>query len=289
MRPVLPGSPLASFVQWPPACVGGGEERVGVLGVEHEVHAAGAAVELQRVLPALAAVGGLEDAALGVLAPQVPEGADVRRVRILRVHHEARDVVGLGGAEVLPALAGVGGAVDAVPPGGAVAAVPLAAPEPNDLGLRRGDRHRADRRDRLVFEHEPPGGPIVGGLEEPAGAERDVERGRVGGVPRDVADPAAHVGRPDRSPAEAPQLVGLHRRFARGYPGGLLCGPGCLLRGLRGAGHGGCDANCHECNGEGRLHGHLRCAFEARMLTPGRSGMLRRGGPRFRCDCQCVP
>ena len=40
-------------------------------------------------------------------------------------------------------------------------------------------RDVADRNGRLFLEHEIEGGPVVGGLEQPAGRRRDVVRGRI--------------------------------------------------------------------------------------------------------------
>ena len=53
------------------------------------------------------AVGGLVDAALGVLGVQVAERGDVDDVRVRAVDHDAADVVGVVEADVGPGLPAV--------------------------------------------------------------------------------------------------------------------------------------------------------------------------------------
>src|SRR5204862_4044963 len=92
----------------------GGQESVRLGRVYDEVDDAGAVVLVQDLVPGLAAVARLVDAAVLVGAVQAAEGADVDGVRVLRVDDDLADLVGLLEADVRPGLAAVGALVDAV-------------------------------------------------------------------------------------------------------------------------------------------------------------------------------
>src|SRR5262249_11900666 len=116
-------------------------EDVRLLRVDCDVDEAGVLVEELDLLPGLAAVRGLVDTALLVRPPETSQGGNVDGVWVLRVNDDAADVVRFLQAHVLPGFAAVGGLVDAVAPGDAVARVRLARPHPDDLRVRRGDGH----------------------------------------------------------------------------------------------------------------------------------------------------
>ena len=107
MRPLSPaGSPFVSFVQVAPpsvrpvdaaagpaavesprlalALIRRRVQRLRILRVDHEVGRAGVVVDVQHLLPRAPAVGGLEDAALGVRSPQMADRRDVHDVRVRR-------------------------------------------------------------------------------------------------------------------------------------------------------------------------------------------------------------
>src|SRR5262249_5268084 len=107
-----------------------GEQVVGGLRVHRQIAATGGAVDGEHLLPAPAAVGGLEHAALAVVLPRRAGGADESGVAPARVELDARHVLGLLEAEVLPGLAAVARAVDAVAVRDAVAQVRLAGAHP---------------------------------------------------------------------------------------------------------------------------------------------------------------
>src|SRR5439155_16491383 len=87
---------------------------VGIRGIDVEIRAAGEGVLVQHFLPRLATVDGLEDAALLVRPPFVSQRADVRDVRVARVHDDARDLLRVAEPEGRPAGAGVRRLVDPV-------------------------------------------------------------------------------------------------------------------------------------------------------------------------------
>ena len=149
-----------------------GVEIARVRQIHGDVGAPRVLIDVEDLLPGLAAVGGLEDAALLIRPPLVSHSADQGRVRILRMHHDALDTLRVVEAEVLPMLAGVGGAVHAVAVGDGVPRVALTASQPEDVVVRRGQRQRflssrpADPRNEarksmppLVVFHTPPSAP----------------------------------------------------------------------------------------------------------------------------------
>src|SRR5262249_20215670 len=104
----------------------GGVEDARVGRVHREVDRAGFVAPEEELLPALAAVLRTIDAALAVRPPGVAERRHVDEVGVLRVDTDAGDVARLGEAEVLPAPAAVGRAVDAVAVGDVAADAALA-------------------------------------------------------------------------------------------------------------------------------------------------------------------
>src|SRR5262249_54470064 len=123
---------------------GGDVERVRLGRVHDDVNHAGLVIDVVDLLPGLAAVGGLEQAALRVGAVEAAQRADVDGVRVLGVDHNLADLEGLLEAHVLPGLAAVGGLVDAVAPGNRVARVGLAGADPDDVLVGGGDADVAD-------------------------------------------------------------------------------------------------------------------------------------------------
>src|SRR6185437_2023963 len=107
-----------------------GVEHLGVAGIEGKVGGAGVFIPVQDLPPGPAAVGGFEDAALGVGTPEVADGGHVDGIGVGGVDDDAADVVGVLEAHVLPVAAAVGGLVYAVAPGRALAVVGLAAAGP---------------------------------------------------------------------------------------------------------------------------------------------------------------
>src|SRR6185295_12882056 len=107
--------------------VGGGVEHVGVARVHHHVGDAGVLADRQHLLPGLAAVGGLVEAAVAARRPQRALGRHVDGVRVAGIDEDLADVLGTLEPDVLPTLAAVDRLVDAVAVGDAALAVVLAA------------------------------------------------------------------------------------------------------------------------------------------------------------------
>src|SRR5262249_42458733 len=134
---------------------------------------AGLLVDVEDLLPVLAAVGRLENAAVLAVAVQPAERADVDDVRVLGVNGDAADLEGLRQTHVLPSLAAVGGLVDAVAVGDGVARVVLAGPDPDDVPVRLGDGDVADGNGAFPVELVLEGDAVVRRLEQPAGGGGD--------------------------------------------------------------------------------------------------------------------
>ena len=123
-----------------------GVHHVRVLAIDRDVDRAGLAVAEQHLLPALAAVGRLEHAALVAVLAVRPKSATktmsglVGWMRIFEIASESRE------ADVRPGLAGVGRLVDAVAGHDVAADARFAHADVDDVGIRFGDGDRADRR-----------------------------------------------------------------------------------------------------------------------------------------------
>src|SRR5262249_10541204 len=96
----------------PPALVGGVEQDVRVARGEDDVGHAGGRAGGDDLLPGLAAVGGLVEAAVPAGGPERALGGDVDDVGVARVDEDAADVLGALQADVAPGLAAVVGAVE---------------------------------------------------------------------------------------------------------------------------------------------------------------------------------
>ena len=99
-------------------------------------------------------------------------------------------------AYVSPGFAAVGGAIDTVANGNAVARPGFAGTYPDVLMIGRVDRNGADRLHRLVIKHRLEGGGAVGGLPDAATGRAHKQVDFAGGIAeaRQRRDPAAHGG-----------------------------------------------------------------------------------------------
>ncbi len=156
--------------------VGRGVERVGVMPVEDEVDRAGRVVDVEDLLPGLAAIDRLEHPALFVRRPEVAHRRDVDDLGIGRMDQDAGHVVRVLQAHLLPGLPGVRGLVDAVTRVGDPHARRVARAHPHDVLVRGRDGDATDAHHVLAVEDRLEGGAVVGGLPDAAVANGDVER-----------------------------------------------------------------------------------------------------------------
>ena len=184
------------------ALVARDQQDLGIGRVHRDLDDAGHGIDLEHPRPALAAVGGLVEAALVVRAPQASEGRHVDRVRIVGVDGDLGDLERLLEARVVPGQAAVRGAVDPVAEGDGVPRIGLARAHPHLGRVGRADRHGADGADALGGEAVLVGDPAVGRVQQAAGRVGDPGLARALRVHRDVGDAPAHVGRSDAPPVE---------------------------------------------------------------------------------------
>src|SRR5215472_14408308 len=124
--------------------------------------------------------------------------AYVHRVAIARINQNAGDALGVVQAYVGPVLAAVSGFVNAVSDRGTVARPAFAGSHPDDLMVRRIDRHRADRLHGLMIEYRLEGCGPVDRLPDSSACRADKHRHFAAVVKRvDGCNAAAHGGGTD--------------------------------------------------------------------------------------------
>jgi hypothetical protein len=215
-----------------------------ILRIDAHVDATGGLVDVEHLLPGLAAVLRAEDAAVGVRSPEATHRGDEHDVRVAGVDRDVARVQRLAQTHVGEGLAAVGRLVDPVAEAHRVARVLLAGADPDHVGVARRDRDIADRRGPLVLEDALPGGAGVARLPDPRTGGAEVPHIPLRVVHLDVGDAATHVGGPDQSPGERGGggredrvrvlRGGLARRGGRRRGRGSLRGG--LLRAERGRG-----------------------------------------------------
>ncbi len=182
--------------------VGGCVDDLAVRRVHRQIVRSGVVVDLQHLLPGLAAVGGLVDAALTARSPQAARRRDEDDVVVARVDGDAMDVLGGPEAHVDVGLAPVGRLVDAVAPRGALAVVRFAGAHPHQVGVRLRDGDVANRHQALILELGRERRAGVRGLPDTAVGGAHVEDGRIRLVDGKVRDAAGHRRRADLAEME---------------------------------------------------------------------------------------
>ena len=150
---------------------------------------------------------------------------------------------------MLPGLAAVGGAPDAVADRGTLAVVRLARADVDDVRIGRRNGDGADRFIRHVVEHRMPVKAAVGRLPHAAGGEADVQQHRILFGADDIVQAAHHHRRSD----------GAEFKTAQHRIGGLV-GFGLGGPGLRPDQTSHTEAGCGDDQGErqGILRGRMR-------------------------------
>ena len=168
--------------------------------IEGEIGGTGVFVLIKNFLKSLAAVGGAEDAALGVWTIRMAFGGDENAVGIFRIDENRGDLLRVAETEMRPGFSRVGGFVNAIAGGKIGALQTFAAADVNDIGIGRCDGQRADGAGGLVVENRIPGVSKIGGLPDAAVDGSHVENV---GLVRDAGDGhgAASAERADAAPA----------------------------------------------------------------------------------------
>ena len=209
------------------------EQDARVRGVDAQVGRAGAVVQEQHAFPRRPAIGRAKDAPLAV----GPEGVTERRypgaIGVLAVDADRGDLARFGQAKRLPALAAVGGAVDAGTIGDVLPWLPLAGADPDDIRVARRHGNRPDARDvGHAIRDVLPTRAGIGRFPDAAVDRAKVEDERTRRVSGHGDRPAAAEGA-DQPPAQrlegaiGARAVGIDRRVVDGTgrrrrPGGAL-------------------------------------------------------------------
>src|SRR5207247_8876020 len=135
-------------------CVRGG-------GIKGDVRSACVGVLVEHFLERSCPIGRTEAPALLVRAVRMAEYRNEKPVRIASIDDDLRNLLAVAQPEVRPALAAVGGFIDAVAGGEVRALQPLAAPGIDDARIGGRDSDGADGTGRLIVEDGYPGAPEV--------------------------------------------------------------------------------------------------------------------------------
>ncbi len=159
------------------AFVHGRVKDVRVLPIDFDVAAARFVVDEQRLLPRLAAIGRLEDAALVVRTKRRSQRREPHRIGVHRVHLDAADLAGVLQAHELPLRAAVSRLVDAAADDDVRADRGAAGADPHVIGIRRRHVNRADRPGRgdLAVADRRPGDPGIVGLPHAAADAAEIK------------------------------------------------------------------------------------------------------------------
>src|SRR5262245_2932265 len=169
-----------------------------IVRVESQFERADFVVDEENLFPGEAAVTAAKDAALLVGAVQVAQRRDVEEVWILRMHADARNVVGIAQADGFPGLAGIGRFPHAAAVGHVAAHGLLAAAGIDDIGIRLADGDGADGAAEEAVADILPGGAAVIGPPHAAAGAAEIEQPR-------FARHARHCR--GAAPAERPDLA----------------------------------------------------------------------------------
>jgi hypothetical protein len=181
----------------PATLVGGSNEHVRVARIEHHVGDAGILTDRQHLLPIFPAVDRLEEATIAAGVPQGPLGGDVNHVGVARVDEDSADMLGVFQTDVLPRLAGVVGAIEAIAITDAALAVVFAGADPDDLRIPGVQRDGADRIRSFIVEDRSPGRTGIGRLPHSARSHCDIICACVPGMHGECSDATRGDGRPD--------------------------------------------------------------------------------------------
>ena len=194
--------------------IGGGVDRVGIVGGENGAGDTGVIVRFQADLPAGTTVSGREQAAFAARRPQRTLRRDMNGAAVTGVDEDVGDVFGGVQAHVVPRRAAIEAAIHAGAPGHMAAADRLAGADPHRFGTVGVDGDAADRIRLLMLEDRRPCRACVGGLPHAARTDRHVPGRRSVWVHGHIGDAAAHQGRADAAEAEPAKGPGDGGGFA---------------------------------------------------------------------------
>ena len=184
-------------------------ELVRIHRIHLDVGGARRLIDIEKLFPGRAAVGGLVDAALLTVAPQGPQSRDIGDIRVGRMQGDTINAFGALKSHPGPGLAAVDGLVNAAADRGRVSGVSLAGADPDDIRAGLVDRHGADRSVVLIIEDRIPGQAAVRGLPDTTGGGPHIDRVGIRDYGVNGRDTAAGSGRADGPRLHASQEFGV--------------------------------------------------------------------------------
>ncbi len=130
--------------------------------IESYVDASGVLVFVENFLPGLAAVGGAENAALGVRSIGMAESSHENDIWIIGIDDDFADGAAVVQADVLPGLARVERLVDSIALGDVAADAGFAGADVDGVAVGTGDRQAANGSASLFIEDRRPSHGTVG-------------------------------------------------------------------------------------------------------------------------------
>src|SRR4030095_6193653 len=112
------------------ALIGRGIEDLGVAWIHHEIGRAGERIHEEHLGPRATRIRRLEDTALGVFGPEVPDRRNVGHVGVRGIENDTADRTRIVQTEIRPRVAAVSGPVHAAAPGRALTIVLIAGAGP---------------------------------------------------------------------------------------------------------------------------------------------------------------
>ena len=150
------------------ALISGGIDRVGIVGVDRNIGEAGVLAYVQDLLPGLASVRRLVEAAIATGRPERTFRGDEDGVAVLRTDRDSTDVLRVLQANVGPALPSVFGFVDSIAVIDAALRVVLSGPSPDDRWIMWVEFHVPNRERAFILKNRIPGESIVVRLPDSA-------------------------------------------------------------------------------------------------------------------------
>ena len=200
------------------ALIGRRVQHIGILRIEREIVGAGVGADRQARLPRLAAVRGLEHAALAARREQRPLRGHVDDVRVARIDQQAADVLRRREAGTLPGRARVRRFVDPVAEVGAALTGVLTGREPDDVRVFRIDGHTTERERAPFFENRLEGDPAVRRLPQSAERAGDIPDAGILRVDLHVLNAAGRERGTDAAELQAFERAGGECRAVAALP-----------------------------------------------------------------------
>lgn len=155
--------------------VKGGEEHIGISGLEEYIGAAGFAVVGESAadfFPGFAPVSGLKKTPITGIAPQVAWGSYERDTWVAGVQGDGFDVASVLKTKMCKGFASVGRFIDSVAPAAGISVGCFSGSHPDNVWVLLVDSYRSDGAVAVLVENRCPGSTGISGFEYAAGSRR---------------------------------------------------------------------------------------------------------------------